>query len=120
MKSIEGEENLNSKEAAQLPRRVVPDTTNSTLVTVRQLAQDWQVSLDWIYERLKPNHPAYLAHVRVGRKIRFNREDLQAYLPLHRRSGTVAGFQALTREVSMNRVRDQKGSIRKLGRKTLF
>ena len=118
-KSIEGEEYLAVKKAAQLPRRVVPDTTNSTLVTVRQLAQDWQVSLDWIYDRLKPNPPAYLTHVRVGRKILFDRDDLQAYLQLHRRSGTVPVSQVPTREVSMNRVRDQRGTMETAGRKTL-
>ena len=79
LKSIEGEENLPVKKAAQLPCPVMPDTTNSTLVTVRQLAQDWPVSLDWIYDRLKPNHPAYLAHVRVGRKILFGRDDLRLF-----------------------------------------
>ena len=119
LKSIEGKEYLTSKEAAQFTHGAIPDTTNSTLVTVRQLAQDWPVSLDWIYDRLKPNHPAYLPHLRVGRKILFNQAGLQAYLQLHRQRGTVAVSQVPTREVIMNRVRDQGGSIEIKGRKTL-
>ena len=57
------------------------------LITVKELAEKLQVPESWIYQRTRLGQKA-IPHVRVGKYVRFNAEEVVAFL---RRSGEVVG-----------------------------
>ena len=57
------------------------------LITVEEMAGKLNVPRSWIYQRTRLG-PKAIPHVRVGKYIRFNAEDVVAFL---RKSGETIG-----------------------------
>lgn len=50
------------------------------LLTVKDLAERWQVSPEWIYDAVAAGR---IPSVRLGRQVRFRPDDMDAYLDRH-------------------------------------
>ena len=55
-----------------------------TLLTVHDTARFLQVSVTWVYEHVRPGTEDRLPHVKLGKYLRFDRRDLQAYIDAKR------------------------------------
>ena len=65
---------------------MVTDNGNGTgrLLTVRQVAERWQVSPSWIYGRTRRRGNDRIPHFRLGKYLRFDERAVQEFLE-HRR-----------------------------------
>jgi excisionase family DNA binding protein len=59
-------------------------STLPTLVTAKQLAVATQIAESTIYQWV---HLGYIPHIRLGRCVRFNLVEVQAWLQQHTRTG---------------------------------
>jgi excisionase family DNA binding protein len=58
------------------------DNGNGTgrLLTVRQVAERWQVSPSWVYGRTRRRGKDQLPHLKLGKYLRFNEREVQKFL----------------------------------------
>jgi excisionase family DNA binding protein len=61
---------------------------DDALLTVHDTARLLKVSVTWVYDHVRPEAPDRLPVVKVGKYLRFDRRDLQAYIDAKR-----AGFR---------------------------
>ena len=54
----------------------MPDTTNK-LLTVREVAQQLQMSASWVYKAVARNEMPYL---NIGASVRFDPRDVEAFI----------------------------------------
>jgi excisionase family DNA binding protein len=54
----------------------------SEWITSRQLCEWLNVTMDWLYDRIREGS---IPHIKVGRTLRFNRVEMNAYIERHRR-----------------------------------
>lgn len=54
------------------------------LLTVQDTARLLKVSVTWVYEHVRPDTEDRLPHVKLGKYLRFDRRDLQAYIDAKR------------------------------------
>ena len=63
---------------------IEPDLTDDTLLTVHDTARFLKVSITWVYEHVRPDAEDRLPFVKLGKYLRFDRRDLQAYIDAKR------------------------------------
>lgn len=56
------------------------------LLTVAQVAQLLQVSKGWVHDHTNGRRRPSLKHVRLGKSVRFKRDDIQAFIEQQLRS----------------------------------
>lgn len=56
------------------------------LLKLREVAEIFQVPLSWIYDRTRRNGPEKIPHVKMGKYLRFRREEVGEFIERHRRS----------------------------------
>jgi excisionase family DNA binding protein len=49
-------------------------------LTVQETAQVLKINVSWIYEHVRPDADDRLPVVKLGKYLRFDRRDLQAYI----------------------------------------
>ncbi len=54
------------------------------LLTVEQVAEMWQLSRSWIYERTRRRGLEQLPHFKLGKYLRFEEKAVQEYLDRQR------------------------------------
>jgi len=54
------------------------------LLTVHDTARFLKVSVTWVYEHVRPESEDRLPFVKLGKYLRFDRRDLQAYIDAKR------------------------------------
>lgn len=59
------------------------------LITVKELSERLQVPVSWIYQRTRMGQKA-IPHVRVGKYVRFNADEVIAFL---RNSGDIISVE---------------------------
>src|SRR5258708_19709156 len=102
------------------PRDTSPAPPPTDLLSVNDLSTQFGVSHDWVYKRVSANAKELLPFLRIGRLIRFRREDVRSYLEVHQRGKTNGSLLATDgiaradgrRKRSMARKRFQKGHVR--------
>ena len=57
---------------------------DDALLTVHDTARLLKVSVTWVYEHVRPDAEDRLPVVRLGKYLRFDRRDLQAYIDAKR------------------------------------
>jgi excisionase family DNA binding protein len=57
---------------------------DDALLTVHDTARFLKVSVTWVYEHVRPDTEDRLPHVKLGKYLRFDRRDLQAYIDAKR------------------------------------
>jgi len=57
---------------------------DNALLTVHDTARFLKVSVTWVYEHVRPGTDDRLPHVKLGKYLRFDRRDLQAYVDAKR------------------------------------
>jgi len=89
----------------------------SNLLTVSELASEWNCSEDFIYRRCHKGHPQFIPHTRLTpRDIRFDRGVISGYLQSLRHDDTLNSGSAV-RGGCVTRNRDRKGTLLKRGKK---
>ena len=87
------------------------------LLTVSQLAREWNCSEDFIYRRCRKGHPHYIPHTRLTpRDIRFDRGVISGYLQSVTQDDNLSSGSAV-RGGCVTRNRDRKGTLLKRGKK---
>src|SRR5258708_9849100 len=102
------------------PRDTSPAPPPTDLLSVNDLSTQFGVSHDWVYKRVSANAKELLPFLRIGRLIRFRREDMRSYLEVHQKGKTSGSLLATDgivrangrRKRSMARKRFQKGHVR--------
>jgi predicted DNA-binding transcriptional regulator AlpA len=56
-----------------------------SLLSPKALAEAWEVPLSWIYARVRARD---LPHMKVGMYLRFDEDEMRAWLAEHRRETT--------------------------------
>lgn len=59
-------------------------TAGDQLLTVQDAARFLKVSVSWVYEHVRPEADDRLPVVKLGKYLRFDRRDLQAYIDAKR------------------------------------
>jgi len=92
------------------------------LLTVADLAQQWNCSRDYVYRRLNPNHRQFIPHKRLpSGDVRFDQQDLVGYLKsLDEQVRVPMSGSSVRGGIEMTRNRDRKGSLLLHGRKRKF
>ena len=93
------------------------------LLTVFELAGQWNVSADFIYRRMNPLDPQYIPHLRLPNgRIRFDDRLLGGYLHIPQTRGNVATVGSTVRggRYMPTRQRDRQGTLRKRGRRRKY
>jgi hypothetical protein len=95
------------------------------LLTVKGVCQWFNVSSNWVRHRSRKNAADPLPCHRLGRALRYDRNEIQQYLDAHKSSprGNLATGEGTARDWRihmLSRRRRQKGSVRLRGRKTKF
>ena len=57
---------------------------DDALLTVQDTARLLKVSVTWVYEHVRPDTDDRLPFVKLGKYLRFDRRDLQAYIDAKR------------------------------------
>jgi integrase len=87
------------------------------LLTVSELASEWNCSEDFIYRRCRKGHPQFIPHTRLTpRDIRFDRGVIAGYLQSVRQGDNLSPGSAV-RGGYVTRNRDRKGTLLKRGKK---
>ena len=60
------------------------EPTDDALLTVHDTARFLKVSVTWVYEHVRPDSGDRLPVVKLGKYLRFDRRDLQAYIDAKR------------------------------------
>ncbi len=68
-------------ETAEVLQRGIGD---DELLTVQDTARLLKVSVTWVYEHVRPSAEDRLPVVKLGKYLRFDRRDLQAYIDAKR------------------------------------
>ena len=50
------------------------------LLTVSEVAQVLRVPRSWVYDHVRPSAHPVLPHVKLGKYLRFRRQDIEAFL----------------------------------------
>ena len=92
------------------------------LLTVADLAQQWNCSRDYVYRRLNPSHRQFIPHKRLpSGDVRFDQQDLVGYLKsLDEQVRVPMSGSSVRGGIEMTRNRDRKGSLLVHGRKRKF
>src|ERR1039458_9949784 len=92
---------------------------DQNLLTVSQLAREWNCSEDFIYRRCRKGHPQYIPHSRLTpRDIRFDRRVISGYLlSLTPEDNLIPGSAVRGGCVTRTRFRDKEGTLLKRGKK---
>ena len=89
----------------------------SDLLTVSELAREWNCSEDFIYRRCRKGHPQFIPHTRLTpRDIRFDRGAIAGYLQSVRQGDNLSPGSAV-RGGYVTRNRDRKGTLLIRGKK---
>jgi excisionase family DNA binding protein len=82
-------EHFDLEEAAQTP--VVPNTdsqlSSGNLLTVRDVARMLRVPISWVYDHTRPGCRDPLPYLKLGKYVRFQATEIQAYLEDMSRNG---------------------------------
>jgi hypothetical protein len=90
---------------------------DSNLLTVSELAREWNCSEDFIYRRCRKGHPRFIPHTRLTpRDIRFDRGVISGYLQSVTQGDNLSSGSAV-RGGYVTRNRDRKGTLLKRGKK---
>ncbi len=90
---------------------------DSNLLTVSDLAREWNCSEDFIYRRCRKGHPQFIPHTRLTpRDIRFDRGVISGYLQSVTQGDNLSSGSAV-RGGYVTRNRDRKGTLLKRGKK---
>jgi len=57
---------------------------NETLLTPREVAEMLRVPISWVYERTRRHGTARLPHLKIGKYLRFRKEDVLGWLDEYR------------------------------------
>jgi excisionase family DNA binding protein len=57
---------------------------NDTLLTPREVAEMLRVPISWVYERTRRHGTARLPHIKIGKYLRFRKEDVLGWLDEYR------------------------------------
>ena len=57
---------------------------NDTLLTPREVAEMLRVPISWVYERARRHGTARLPHIKIGKYLRFRKEDVLGWLDEYR------------------------------------
>ena len=63
---------------------LTPDPHDDALLTVHDTARFLKVSVTWVYEHVRPESEDRLPFVKLGKYLRFDRRDLQAFIDAKR------------------------------------
>jgi excisionase family DNA binding protein len=77
-------------------------------LTVQEAAELLRVPVSWLYERTRTNS---VPHVKLGKYLRFDRDELNAWLEELKRDGT--GSPALSRPTRSGVIASRHGSERR-------
>ena len=58
--------------------RLLPD--GESLLTVHEVAKILKVPVSWVYERTRRHGTARLPHIKIGKYLRFRKEDVLGWL----------------------------------------
>src|SRR5947207_5644305 len=90
---------------------------DQSLLTVSELAREWNCSEDFIYRRCRKGHAHYIPHTRLtARDIRFERRVISGYL-LSLTPTSNMGAGSAVRGGCMTRIRYKEGTLLKRGKK---
>lgn len=64
--------------------RTALDSSDDSLLTVHDTARFLKVSVTWVYEHVRPEADDRLPVVKLGKYLRFDKRDLQAYIDAKR------------------------------------
>ena len=70
--------------AASVTLRSVSGVVDETLLTPSDVAEVLRVSISWVHERTRRHEPARLPHIKIGKYLRFRREDVLGWLDEYR------------------------------------
>jgi excisionase family DNA binding protein len=68
----------------EVETRTAPDFNDDSLLTVHDTARFLKVSVTWVYEHVRPEADDRLPVVKLGKYLRFDKRDLQAYIDAKR------------------------------------
>jgi len=71
-------------EAARGTLHSVFGVVNETLLTPREVAEMLRVPISWVYERTRRHGTARLPHLKIGKYLRFRKEDVLGWLDEYR------------------------------------
>ncbi|MCK4548473.1 MAG: helix-turn-helix domain-containing protein [Candidatus Eisenbacteria sp.] len=54
------------------------------LLTVQEIADLFKVPPSWIYDRTRRRGPERIPHVKLGRYVRFRKEEVEGFIEDHR------------------------------------
>ena len=54
------------------------------LLTVQEVADLFKVRPSWVYDRTRRRGPEMIPHVKLGRYVRFRKEEVQEFIEDHR------------------------------------
>jgi excisionase family DNA binding protein len=68
----------------ELETTINSELVDDTLLTVHDAARFLKVSVTWVYEHVRPDAGDRLPVMKLGKYLRFDRRDLQAYIDAKR------------------------------------
>jgi len=71
-------------ESASGTLQSVLGVVNDTLLTPREVAEMLRVPISWVYERTRRHGTARLPHIKIGKYLRFRKEDVLGWLDEYR------------------------------------
>ncbi len=71
-------------ESASGTLQSVLGVVNDTLLTPREVAEMLRVPISWVYERTRRPGTARLPHIKIGKYLRFRKEDVLGWLDEYR------------------------------------
>jgi excisionase family DNA binding protein len=71
-------------EAASGTLQSVSGVASDTLLTPREVAEMLRVPISWVYERTRRHGTARLPHIKIGKYLRFRKEDVLGWLDEYR------------------------------------
>jgi excisionase family DNA binding protein len=71
-------------EGASGTLRSLSGVVNETLLTPREVAEMLRVPISWVYERTRHHGTGRLPHIKIGKYLRFRKEDVLGWLDEYR------------------------------------
>ena len=71
-------------EAADGTPQSLLGVVNEALLTPREVAEMLRVPISWVYERTRRQGTARLPHIKIGKYLRFRKEDVLGWLDEYR------------------------------------
>ena len=70
--------------AASATLRSVSGVVDEALLTPSDVAEILRVQISWVYERTRRHGTARLPHIKIGKYLRFRKEDVLGWLDEYR------------------------------------